>query len=153
GRKAARFLGGTEKRLGLVHAFLLLAVRIAVGDDPGAGLDIHRAVLHERSAEHDAGVHFARGGKIANAAGVETALFLFEFVDDLHRTHFRRAGHGAGGKARSQRIERVMLLVELAFDIRDDVHHLAVTLDEELVGHFHRANAIYAADIVSAEIE
>ncbi len=37
------------------------------------------------------------------------------------------------GKPRGQRIERIVFAVELALDIGDDVHDLAVALDEELV--------------------
>src|ERR1700704_3404254 len=60
-REALGFLGGAEQRLGLVHAFLLLGLRIGIGNDAGAGLHIHGAVLDERGAQHDRGVHVARG--------------------------------------------------------------------------------------------
>ena len=43
--------------------------------------------------------------------------------------------------------------VELALDVRDDVHDLAVALDEELVGHLDGADLGDAADIVAAEVE
>ena len=124
-----------------------------VGDDAGAGLDIHGAVLDQRGAQHDAGVHVLAGGEIADAAGIERALFLLQFVDDLHGAHLWRAGHRAGGKAGGERIERIAVLAQPAFDIRDDVHDLAVALDEELIGDFDRADLGDAADIVAAEIE
>ena len=57
------------------------------------------------------------------------------------------------GKAGRKRIERVVFRRELALDVRDDVHHVAVALDEELVGHLHGADLGDAADIVAAEIE
>src|SRR5215467_9299864 len=38
--EAARFLGGAEQRLGLVHAFLLFRSWNGVGYDAGAGLDV-----------------------------------------------------------------------------------------------------------------
>src|SRR5262252_1124708 len=38
-------LRGAEQRLGLVDAFLLLGLRIGIGDDAGARLHVHRAVL------------------------------------------------------------------------------------------------------------
>src|SRR5215468_6333035 len=59
--EALRLLGGAEQRLGLVDAFLLLGLRIGIGDDAGAGLHVHRAVLDQRGAQHDAAVHVARG--------------------------------------------------------------------------------------------
>ena len=74
------------------------------------------------------------GGEIADAAGIERALLLLQFVDDLHGAHFRRAGHRAGGKSGGERVERIAVLAQLALDVGDDVHHLAVALDEELVG-------------------
>ena len=42
---------------------------------------------------------------------------------------------------------------ELALDVRDDVHDLAVALDEELVGDLDGADLGDAADVVAAEIE
>ena len=127
--------------------------RIAVGNDAGAGLDIHGAVLDQRGAQHDAGVHLLAGGEIADTAGIERALVLFQFVDDLHGAHFRRAGHRAGRKSGGERVERVAILAQFALDIGDDVHDLAVALDEELVGDFDGADFGDAADVVAAEVE
>ena len=42
---------------------------------------------------------------------------------------------------------------EHALDVGDDVHHLAVALDEELVGHAHGADLGDAPDVVAAEVE
>ncbi len=42
---------------------------------------------------------------------------------------------------------------EPAFDVGDDVHDVAVALDDELLGHLDRADLGDAADIVAAEIE
>src|SRR5208283_377332 len=44
-REPPRFLGGAEQGLGLVDALLLFARRVRIGDDAGAGLDVHFAVL------------------------------------------------------------------------------------------------------------
>src|ERR1041385_84932 len=107
--KSPRLFGSAEQRLGLVDAFLLLERRITVSDDAGAGLHIHGAVLDQRGAQHDAGIHLAGRREIADAAGIEPALFLLELVDDLHGADLGRARHGAGRKSRGQRIERVVL--------------------------------------------
>ena len=48
---------------------------------------------------------------------------------------------------------RVAVLAQFALDIGDDVHHLAVALDEELIGDLDGADLGDAADIVAAEIE
>src|ERR1700730_14119610 len=133
--EALGFLGGAEQRLGLVDAFLLLGLRIGIGDDAGAGLHVHHAVLDQRGAHHDAAVELAGGGEIADRAGVEPALLLLEVVEDLHRPHLGRARDRAGRKARRQRVERVVFAVEVALHVGYDVHHLAEALDEELLGH------------------
>src|SRR5262245_22278402 len=70
-REAARFFGGAEQGLGLVDAFALLGRRVRIGDDAGAGLHVHRAVLDECRAQHDRGVHLAGGGEIADGPRVE----------------------------------------------------------------------------------
>ena len=57
------------------------------------------------------------------------------------------------GKAGDQRVERVLLAVELAHDVGDDVHHVAVVLEEELVGDLDAAERRDAADVVAAEVE
>ena len=65
--EAQGLLGGAEQGARLVHAFALFARRIGVGDDAAAGLHMHHAVLDHRGAQHDAGVHLAVGGEIADA--------------------------------------------------------------------------------------
>src|SRR5262245_37427641 len=77
-REAFGLLRGAEQRFGLVHAFLLLGLGIGVGDDAGARLHVHLAVLDQRRAQHDAAVELAGGGEIADRAGIEAALLLFE---------------------------------------------------------------------------
>src|SRR4029453_9227862 len=103
-RKAFGLLRGAEQCFGLVDTFLLLELWVGIGDDAGAGLDIHHAVLDQCRAQHDATVELARGGEIAHRPGIEPALVGFEFVNDLHRPHLRRARDGAGREARRQRI-------------------------------------------------
>src|SRR5687768_10649108 len=125
-RKAHRLFRGTEEGRGLAYAFRLLAFRDRIGDDTGAGLHIHGPILHHRGPEYDAGIHLAIRGEIADAAGIKTALLVFELVDDFHSPHLRRTGHGAGGKARHQGIDGVALRIDLALNIRNDMHDLAV---------------------------
>jgi hypothetical protein len=151
--KSARLFRSAKQGLCLVDAFLLLKIRITVGNDAGAGLHVHLAVLYQRRPQYDAGIHFARCRKVTDAAGVEAALFLFKFVDDLHRAHLRRSGHRSGGKAGYQGIERVPIAREFALDIRYDVHHVAVAFDEKLIRDIDGTNGGNAADIVAAEIE
>src|SRR6516165_9994635 len=151
--KPLRFIGGTKQRHGLIDTFLLLELRFGIGDDPSTRLNIHLAVLEERRAQSDAGVHLLSGRKISDATGVEGTLFFFYFVDDLHRAHFRSAGDGPGRETGRQRFKRPAILAQSSLDIRHDVHDLAVALNEELVGHFDGAYLGNPADVVAAEIE
>jgi hypothetical protein len=73
---------GGEQGAGLVLAFALFGRRVAVGDDAGAGLDMHHAVLEHGGAQHDAAIDRAIGREIADAAGIGAARFGFEFGDD-----------------------------------------------------------------------
>ncbi len=93
------------------------------------------------------------GAEIADAAGVDAALVLFQFVDDLHGPDFRRAGDGPGGEARGERGDCIDAFTQFALDVGDDVHHVAVALDEETVGHLDRPDFRDAADVVTAKIE
>ncbi len=114
-----------EQGLGLVHAFLLLGGRIGIVDNSRARLHMHSPVLHDGGAQHDAGIHLAARTEIADAAGIGAALLLLQLVDDLHRPHLRSAGDGSSGKpARGHRAGRA--LVEVALDVRHDVHDVAV---------------------------
>jgi hypothetical protein len=81
------------------------------------------------------------GGEVADAAAVDAALLGLELVDDLHGADLGRAGDGAGGEAGEERGEGVVVLRELALDVRDDVHDVGVALDHELLGRRDRADA------------
>src|SRR5690606_11571885 len=88
GRNARGFARGGEERGGLGLALALLVSRIAVGDDAGAGLDVHDAVLHHGGAQDDAGIDRAVGREVADAASVGAARLGLEFGDDLTGADF-----------------------------------------------------------------
>src|SRR5580704_4535171 len=56
-------------------------------------------------------------------------------------------------KSGTQSIDHIMVPREPAFDVRDDMHDVAVALDREFLGHLDRACFGDAPDIVAAEIE
>jgi hypothetical protein len=66
---------------------------------------------------------------------------------------FGRARDGAGRQARQQRRQRILALAQLAHHVRDDVHDMAVALDDELFGRADRADLGHAAHIVAAKIK
>ena len=82
----------------------------------------------------------AVGAEVADAAAIDAALRFLELVDDLHRPHLWRAGDCAGREAGGQRIDEIVLRIELADDVRDDVHDVGIVLEEELVGDLHGAD-------------
>ena len=57
------------------------------------------------------------------------------------------------GKPADERGDDVEVVAQFALDVGDDVHDVAVALDEEAVGHLDRADLGDAADVVAAEIE
>ena len=60
----------------------------------------------------------------------------------------------AGRKAGHQRIDRVVRAASSRpIDVRDDVHDVAVALDDEALGDLDRADLGDPADVVAAEIE
>jgi hypothetical protein len=65
----------------------MFAFRHTVGHDAGSGLHIHFAILDDCRAQHNAGIHFAVGGEIANATAIDTAFVDFQFVDYFHGAH------------------------------------------------------------------
>src|SRR3990170_4754666 len=133
--KAHGFVRGLEQGARLAHAFGLLALRHRVGDDARAGPHIHGAVLYHRGSEYDAAIHLAAGGEISHTARIRSARLILKLVDDLHGAHFGRSRHGAGRKARHQRIDRIEVGSERPLDIRNDMDDLAVIFEEEAVGN------------------
>jgi hypothetical protein len=97
----AGILGRAAQRVGFVDGFLILCLGVAVIDHAAAGLDIERLVLQHRGAQCDAEIHLAIGGKIADTAAIDAALFRLQLVDDLHRPHLGRARDGAAGSPAS----------------------------------------------------
>src|ERR1700691_637149 len=151
--KPPGFFGGAKQRLRLVDALLLFKVGIGIGDNAGAGLNVHHPILDQCGSQHDAGVHFRNGRKVADAAGIERTLFFLQLIDDLHGPHFWRSRDGAGGKTRGEGVERLAVLTEPALNIGDNVHHVAVALDEELVSDLNGADLRHTADVVAPEVE
>ncbi len=57
------------------------------------------------------------------------------------------------GKPGRQRVDRVEALAQFAFDVRNQMHHMRIALDEETVRHLDAADFRHAAHIVASEIE
>src|SRR5690606_13842073 len=101
----------------------------------------------------DAGVEVAVEAEIPDRAGVGAALALLQFIDDVHGAHLRAAADGTGGEGGAHDIVGVAVRAQAAIDIADDVHDMAVALDDHEVADAHRAELGDAADIVAGEID
>ena len=147
-----RHFRGAQQRARLVLGLDPFVLRHRVGDDAGACLHIQTAVLDHRRADGDGQVHVAVESEVTDCAGVDAALGRFQFVDDLHRPHFRRAADGAGRERRLQHRHRIQARLELAVDVGDDVHHVRIALDGHVLGHLHAADLRHPADVVAPKI-
>src|SRR4029077_6159516 len=67
--------------------------------------------------------------------------------------HLWRAGYGTGRETCNERVECAAILAQFTLDVGNNVHDLAVTLDEELFGNSDAANFGDPPYIVTAKIE
>jgi hypothetical protein len=58
-----------------------------------------------------------------------------------------------GRERRLQHVERAEARPQHPFDVRHDVHHVRVALDDHPVGHFHRSGDGDAADVVARQVD
>ena len=123
-----------------------------VGYDAAAGLHRDDAVLLRRHADGDAGVHVAGEVKIAERTAVHAARLAFLLLDDLARADFRRTGQRSCREHRLDGVTGVELFVDVALDLRADVHDLRVAVDHHIFGDFDRTDLRYAAEVVSSEV-
>src|SRR5439155_6750353 len=101
----------------------------------------------------DAAVEIAVEGEVADATAIGSADGLFQFGDDLHRPHFRRARKSACGEGRAHQIVGSLVVAEASFHVGDDVHDVTVALDDHEVFDLHAAIVANAAQIVSRQID
>lgn len=115
----------TEEEMPRLHARLVLALRVAVRDDPRPGLHVehplaprlplavpvavvvHRVLLrrgHHHRAQGERHVHVPGEAHEADAAPVRPPARRLQAVDDLHRADLRRAAHRPRGEGRLQRV-------------------------------------------------
>src|SRR6266550_1186499 len=142
-----------EDRLRLRFSLRELARRIGIGDDPGARLHGHAIRQHHRRADRDRGVEVDRApAHVAHRTGVRAAALGLELVDDLHRAHLRRPGHGAGGEARLEDVERVEPFAQPAPHLAHQVLHVRIAFDREQVADANAPVPGHTADVVPAQV-
>jgi hypothetical protein len=94
-----------------------------------------------------------REAEVADRAAVEAAPHRLELLDDLHGADLGRAAERARREGGAKGVEAVAIRGELSAHVRDQMHHVRVALDHELLGHLDRPDAGHAADVVAPEIE
>src|SRR5262249_25109514 len=109
--------------------------------------------LEQGGANGDAAIQIAVEGKIANTAAVGASRALFQFRNDLHGADFRRAAERSGWESGAHQIVGGLLGGEAAFDLRDDVHDVAVPLDDHQIFDLHGAKIAGAANVIAREID
>ena len=67
--------------------------------------------------------------------------------------HLGRTGERAGRECGLQHIDGGHAVFQRAFDVADDVHHVAVALDGKGFGHLHRAGLGDAPDVVARQVD
>src|SRR5215469_1191393 len=111
-----------QERAGLVHALLVLALRVGVGNNTRSRLNISPAAMHDHGADGDAGVEIAGVIGIEDGSAINTATNRLKLFDDLHSANLGSASQRARWKTRGHGIEGVELAAKLAFQRRDEVH-------------------------------
>ena len=109
--------------------------------------------LGDHGADGDAGVEIAGEVGVEDCAAVDAAAGGLELFDDLHGADFGRAGEGAGGEAGAQGVDGAEVRAELALDGADQVHDVAVALDEHEAIDLDGAVFADAAYVVAAEVD
>ena len=137
----------------LLRALFELFFGDGVGYDSGAGLDVALFAVHEEGADGDAGVKVAVEVGVEDAAAIDSAAGGFELFDDLHGADFGGSAEGAGGEAGAEGVDGREIGAELAFEGADEVHDVAVALDEHEVFDADAAELADAADVVAAEVD
>ena len=111
------------------------------------------AILDHRSADGDGHVGITGPADVADRAGVDVALDRFQLADDFQRADLRRATDRAGRKRGAQHVHAGQAVLEIAFDLADDVHDVGIAFDDEAFGELDAAGAADPADIVAAKID
>src|SRR5438034_1301427 len=111
--------GQEAARLG--QRLVVLGSGNRIRHDARADLEIRHALLMNCCADTDAELAFPVETQIAVTAGVRTARNGFQFVNDLHRPEFWRAGDAAARKTRRQGNEMRRRRTQTAFDRRNEM--------------------------------
>ena len=80
-------------------------------------------------------------------------MVCFQLGDHLHGANLRRAAERAGGEGGAHEIKRRFVSGKPSFDLGDDMHDVAVALDDHQVFHLHGAEIAHPADVIARQVD
>ena len=89
----------------------------------------------------------------SDRSAVEPARRRLEFIDDLHRSDFRRASDRTRRKCRREQFKPIDLWREARADFRDTVMHSDMRFEDARGRHFHRTDFRDAAEVVPHQVD
>ena len=136
----------------LVERLLVLPLRVRVGHDASAHLEVAPAPLDDEGADRDVRVDGAPEGEVADGASVDAAAGGLQLGDDLHGPHLRGPGDGAAGPGGPQQVDRSQAGSQAPDHRRDQVVHGGVALDPAQLGDLDRVVAADLREVVAEEV-
>ncbi len=128
-------------------------LRHGAGHDAGARVDVGLTVLQHRTPDGDRGVEVAVVAEVAHRTTVQPAPLPFRGGDELHGPDLGRTAEGPRREDRPQRIERVEVGLQAAFDVRHEVEYVAVALDLHVLADRHGPGAGDSTEVVPAQVD
>ncbi len=140
------------KSSGLVERFPILQLRIGVGHDPAAGLEVYLASRGHHGSDDDARIHAPVCAEVADGAAVDSPARRLQLRDDLHRADLGGAGDGPAGKGGAHQVHRIGPRLQRSHHGRHQVVHRRVVLQREQLGHPHRPRPAHPAQVVPQQV-
>src|SRR6266403_3614314 len=91
--------------------------------------------------------------QVSDGTGVRAAPGAFQLRDDFHAAHLGAAGNRAARKQGAYDLDGGRILAEAAADIRDDVMHMRVGLENHVLVDANATTDTDAAEVVALEID
>lgn len=141
-----------EEPGGFGEGFFVFGLGLRVGDDASAGVEVAPARFADGGADDDAELAFEIKSEIAKATGVGAARDGLKFVNDFHGANFWSARDASTREALGEGGEMGGVAPQAAFDGRDEVLDLRVTLQPDKFRDDDGAVFTDATEIVTEQI-
>src|SRR5579862_1245183 len=137
---------------GFVQGLFIFPLRDRIGDDARAHAETHHPVRKNGGADGDVELALAVESEIADGPRIKAARGLLDLRDDLAGAFLRGAGDRAARETRAQRRDVVDVRTQPAFDLRDEVEDLLVTLQPQEFAHGDASEFADRPEIVAFEV-